>query len=271
MRWLRRLLLVMLLILAGALLLAARFVQSQNQAMRSTGPPVKTYSPEQDALAATVQIILVAPRVDTRQQPMYVSRNGERFFQLVYDEGLGTAVRAGHRNLIITHDHWCELTTRLLYVEIRDCNGVTLAYLQPAVFRNSIVYRDGGTMAFLAPETVPVQRSLGEAHTLQPGDPALIVAHADAGGALRVFPAQITTSESAENPASFRVRMEGGGMLTHGDSGAGVWHAGALVGNLWAVVDEQVLPANPETRYCTPRPTAVGVVAGLPEMRRLRP
>jgi hypothetical protein len=190
-------------------------------------------------------------------------RDGRPHFQLIYDEGLGTAVQAGDRSVIITHNHWCELTSRLLFVEIRTHDGALLSILEANVFKRSIIYRDGGTMAFLAPETVVTNVILHD-HMMRPGDVVQVVRHSPATGKIRVETAWLDSRTHKSPTASQRLEMSSGQAVGPGDSGAGVWHSGTLTGVLWSVVEETTAG-----KTCTPQPTAVCIAANLPPLDKL--
>ena len=247
------------IILLAVLLLALRSFATGQSRLSSRSERAAA----QTALEATVQISLVAPRVDAAGRPLLISRDGRPHFQLIYDEGLGTAVHAGDRNVIITHDHWCELTPRLLFVEIRTYDGELLSILEANVFKRSIIYRDGGAMAFLAPETVATNVTLHD-HMVIPGDTLQVVRQSPATGKITAETARLDSRSHRVSPTSRRLEMSSGQPLQPGDSGAGVWHDGLLVGALWAVVEETT-----GDRTCTPRPTAVCIVAILPPLDKL--
>lgn len=218
------------------------------------------------ALRSSVQITLVAARTNALGQPDITVTDGRPAFRLVHNEGLGTAVRAGERALIITHAHWCQLNKRLLYVEIRDYQGQTLAYLEPQVFRRSIIYLDSGTLVFLAPETVPTFVRMGDLPTLEGGETVHVVSRPDGGEQLQIVRATITAVHARARPATFRFRRTDGRPLAAGDSGAGVWLGNELQGTVWSVLDEQ----SPGAAPCTPQATAVSIAARLPRLDALR-
>ncbi len=260
------------LILAALLLGVVPFFGYQQKSdFEADETPSGTIFVEEQArhtLESTVEIVLVAPRVDALGQPMSVSREGADYFQLIYDSGLGTAVRAGDRNVIVTHNHWCELTPRLLYVVLRDAYGTSLAFIEPNVFRSSILYRDRGTMVFLAPESVLVKDSAVAPPVVPVGALLQVVCHDPQTGRLQLKNAWAVSSQGQDEPTSFRLSMESTAAIAPGDSGAGIWYNGQLVGNLWSVVEEQVQDWN-EGRFRTPRPTAQCVVAVLPQLEEL--
>lgn len=245
-----------------AVVLTACMVASPSAATRS--PPSELHM----ALQSTVQLSLVTTRADDLGRPIFRVQDGRSHYQLIYDEGLGTAVRAGTRHLIITHDHWCQLNARLLYVQIRDFRGKTLVYLQPDVFRRTIVYRDGGTMAFLAPETIPTLVTLSPLPEPHIGESVQVVTRAGPGAALHLVEARISAVAASGEPRSFRLRAVDDRAFLAGDSGAGIWLGDRLLGNLWAVLDEQPIPKE-GTALCTPRATDVSIAARLPAIDAL--
>jgi hypothetical protein len=80
--------------------------------------------------------------------------------------------------------------------------------------------------------------------------------------------ATIMTDPDEVSPRSVRLQLVGGGTLPCGNSGAGVWHEGRFIGNLWAMVDRQ--PGNLASGSLgTDIPTDSCIVARLPYLAAL--
>lgn len=217
----------------GALTLVCLMAACGVGAKRAAAPGIAAVPLSQQAaiLEATVRITLIAPcgqGADEHPAPCINNRLG-------YDGGLGTAVLVGRRRLIITHDHWSLLTPDLLRVRITAHDGRPLAYLSGFAFHNSIRYRDGATLVFRAPESVPAGAMLAAEHAFEPGDPLLVVRRRRDGGRLEVVRARVSAVDGG-TPAKLHLRLPQGQTVACGSSGGGIWSGDKLVGNLWYAV-----------------------------------
>jgi hypothetical protein len=86
-------------------------------------------STRQQMLAATVQIVLLAPVVDEAGQPVITNNGGDLQMQYQVGEGLGTLVNTGNELVIVTHDHWSLLDAGLAKARFYSADDVLLAEL----------------------------------------------------------------------------------------------------------------------------------------------
>ena len=186
-------------------------------------------------LSATVCITLIAPQLDEVGAPVLMIQDGKLKPKLILNKGLGTAVRDGKRTLIVTHDHWSQLTDHLLQVRINAHDGRPLAIISGFVFRNLIQYRDGGTLIFLAPEGVQSTAALVDGDLLRTDDLLLMVHVRSEDGLLDIVPVQVTEVNLSLRPETVQFHLPFGEKVMQGNSGCGIWLNGDLVANLWFV------------------------------------
>jgi len=112
--------------------------------------------------------------------------------------GLGTLVQMGDQVVVVTHDHWGELLDTAVTAQFYNANGVLLAEISGADFRNLLHYRD------------------------QSGNEMV-----------EVVAANVISVTEREGVPAYLLQTADGTPVLPGDSGGGVWSDGQLVGNLW--------------------------------------
>jgi hypothetical protein len=251
-----------LLLLWAVLILSGAGERSRQVSASQGGSPHTAVDRETTELilAATVRITLIGPRLDESGAPVFVNRGGDLTQELIYDEGLGTAVLQGTRPVVVTHDHWCMLTPRLLQVQIATHDGRLLAILSGFAFRQLIRYRDGGTLIFIAPEGVYAQAGMA-ATALAPADQLLMAHIQPQNGRVEVLPVSVVAVNEGPDPQTVRLRPRAGVDVAHGSSGGGIWSHSCLAGNLWSVVTEVTADGTPSG---DPPPTVESYAALLP-------
>jgi hypothetical protein len=209
------------------------------QAVLPTLASAQAAQPADKALMdATVQISLYAPL-------------GENSREKLYAFGLGTLVRAGGENRIITHDHWGAVLDGVSKAQFASADGRPLLELDGAAFRALIRHRDGGTMVLEAPDMLVMTRpwaprlkpvAVGDGAGVQAGDTVTVAYRLPAAGreSVSTFEALVQSMEIKDGRPAWRLQSAEGERVIPGDSGGGIWKDGELVGNLWACVVETV-------------------------------
>jgi hypothetical protein len=185
---------------------------------------------EQAILGATVQIVLIA-RPDGTQHA-------------AAERGLGTLATNPGGLLLITHDHWGELLDTAMIVQVRDTEDALLLEMSGLEYRNSILYRDGGTMVLRAPaglssagQLAGCAARLGDGKEVHPGDAVRLV-HQLAGQEhhIGVMDAVVESVSGKDQRPVYTLRSLNGQPIIPGDSGGGIWVEGELLGNMWTTV-----------------------------------
>jgi hypothetical protein len=194
-------------------------------------------STRQQMLAATVQIVLLAPVVDEAGQPVITNNGGDLQMQYQVGEGLGTLVNTGNELVIVTHDHWSLLDAGLAKARFYSADDVLLAELSGAEFLGLIRSRDGGTLVLNAPAALLasglVPAALGDSDTAGWGDLVAVVYRQPGTGELSVKQMAVTSVEDYQTRPSYALQSAEGTVVVPGNSGGGVWQDGRLVGNMW--------------------------------------
>ena len=193
----------------------------------------------QQILATTVQITMIVPQLadvnHNEIEPLPIPPDEYRPIaqpeSYVIAEGLGTLVKMNGRTLLITHDHWSQLTADLGDVQFRDAAGVLLAEMDLYQFKRLIVGRDKGTMVLVAPNSlqdlviVPTKVGVTE-------NDGLLLVHRQKGQVV-VSSVQRVETGLKDGVAVWRLQ---GQAVENGDSGGGVWVNGQLVATMWTTV-----------------------------------
>jgi len=153
--------------------------------------------------------------------------------------GLGTLVRIGGEDYIMTHNHWSIAAREMAHVTLRAADGEQLLTLDAAPFRALLRYQGPGIMILAAPTDLEnvTFASLGDDTGLVSGN-VVWLASQGAGGddAIGVSSAHVQKIEALETTTL--LHLDGASTATvAGDSGAGIWHDGKLVGVLWAITE----------------------------------
>jgi len=224
--------------------------------------PVQAYdnhideATKQQILDATVKITLFAPMLDKAGNQKIIEVNGKMQGQITVSEGLGTLVRAGGETLIITHDHWSILTVKLDKVQFHSASNELLLELDWSTFFSLYSYRDGGTLVFVAPDQLSVQMSAvelaGENVSLRKDD-ALLVAYwqPESSQHIGVEPVVVETTEQYKDLPTIKMESVNGKVVSHGNSGGGVFLNGQLVGNMWETIVRRHLVDGEDTGVAT--------------------
>jgi hypothetical protein len=194
-------------------------------------------STRQQMLAATVQIVLLAPVVDEAGQPVITNNGGDLQMQYQVGEGLGTLVNTGNELVIVTHDHWSLLGAGLAKARFYSADNVLLTEVSASEFLGLIRSRDGGTLVLNAPAALLasglVPAALGDSDTAGWGDLVAVVYRQPGTGELSVKQMAVTSVEDYQTRPSYALQSAEGTVVVPGNSGGGVWQDGRLVGNMW--------------------------------------
>jgi hypothetical protein len=193
------------------------------------------------ALASTVQILLMAPILDAQGQPVIITNGTDRQMQYQSGEGLGTLARMNNELVIITHDHWTLLNSQLAKARFYDANNTLLAEVNGADFLAMIRSRDGGTMVLAAPAELLNNRGLtvaqiGSKQTASWGDAVAVVYRNPDTWNLEVRTMVVRETADYHNHPSYILQSSDDTIVVPGNSGGGIWHNGALVGNMWTTM-----------------------------------
>jgi hypothetical protein len=125
-------------------------------------------------------------------------------------------------------------------LELHDAANHKIRSISGFEFKNLIVYQDPGTLVLRAPygltdALTPVD--VDHQPQLRPGD---IVQVAHRGGSNRdnveILDAVLEEITVSGVTPLYKLRFPDGPLLSHGDSGGGIWSGGILVGNTWSIV-----------------------------------
>lgn len=128
------------------------------------------------------------------------------------------------RFLLITHDHWSQLTSDLGNVQFRNAAGTLLAKLDLYRFKQMILSRNGGTMILSAPDAIQHLAAViaDEFWLVHRQEERLVVSAVHRVG-----------TELKNEVAVWRLK---GQTVTGGDSGGEVWINGRLIATTWAAI-----------------------------------
>jgi hypothetical protein len=191
----------------------------------------------QQILRATVQITMIVPQLaksDSQPfEPLPIPPDEYRPIarpdEYVVAEGLGTVVAVKGRSLLITHDHWSQLTADLGEVQFRDATGVLLAKMDLFRFKRLILSRNGGLMVLVAPGALE-DLAVENGRVITKGQ--LLLAHRQ-DGQVAVSPVHMATVGVKDGVVVWRLQ---GQVVVNGDSGGGVWGDGRLLAVMWTAV-----------------------------------
>jgi hypothetical protein len=153
---------------------------------------------------------------------------------------MGTLVQYQGETYLATHNHHGDMLADTNIIQFRDAENHKIRSISGFEFKSLIVYQDPGTLVLHAPDALtdtmtPV--NIDHQPQLQPGD---IVQVAYRGGAQRdrveILDAVIEEITLSGVTPLYKLRFPDGPLLSHGDSGGGVWSGGILVGNTWSIV-----------------------------------
>lgn len=185
---------------------------------------------EQQLLSSTIQMSMVM--VDNNSS----GGGGSAVYAW---RGLGTLVKYGRSQFILTHGHWPIASPQLIAVELRNSSGERLQLFDADAFLNLLHYHDRGTMIVqVSQELVGVKPAiLGNISDVATGATVWLTAY-DPGAisTVRVVRAHVEAVDLKAVPGRLRLRGPHTAGVALGDSGGGVWLDGKLVGNLWSIV-----------------------------------
>jgi hypothetical protein len=161
------------------------------------------------------------------------------------DKGIGTLLSYWDKTLLISHNHWSQLTSMSVpdLVQFHDVDGRFLLEMTGDAFTQLMLFRDGGTLIMRAPPALTAQLPnaavVGHVASLMPGD-IVYVAHRQANqdDTVVVMAAEVLAIEFRNSIPLLSLRSLNGQTIEPGDSGGGVWLDGRFVGNLWLTVRE---------------------------------
>lgn len=211
----------------------------------------------------TVQIeFLTYLSTDFRIQQLaggeYIERN-----KYVVSEGLGTLVTWGDHTVIVTHDHWSQIE-KLEKVRIYDADGGLLWSLPAADFYSLIVYRDGGTMIFNAPVSLPGAIYLPFDRKVQRDEILFLTYRQPETGNLDVVPVMVEDIILYHDCPAFVLRSLNGAAVYTGNSGGGLWLDGQFVGTMWITLVVQKVERKTLSVVISEEPTILSIAAKLP-------
>jgi len=195
----------------------------------------------QKALAATVQILLMAPVLDEQGQLVILDNGSERQMQYQSGEGLGTLVRMNNEFVIVTHDHWTLLNSQLAKARFYNANNELLVEISGVEFLGLIRSRDGGTMILTAPTEllangVLATAEIGDSQAAGWGETVAVVYRNPDTWALDVKVMAVRETAEYQGRASYVLQSAEGTIVVPGNSGGGIWFEGGLVGNMWTTM-----------------------------------
>jgi hypothetical protein len=186
---------------------------------------------------------------------------------------MGTLVQYQGETYLVTHNHYGEMLQDTNILELHDAENHKIRSISGFEFKNLIVYQDPGTLVLRSPAGLtdtmtPV--NVDHQPQLQPGD---IVQVAYRGGAQRdkveILDAVIEEITVSGVTPLYKLRFPDGPLLSHGDSGGGVWSGGILVGNTWSIVMDYTVAKTSGTDEPVGKiQTNLSYAAILPEMFR---
>lgn len=223
---------------------------------------------QQQILAATIRITLIAPLTDDAGNPQYVMVDGQKAIQYTVGEGLGTMTRNGSDVFIVTHDHWTLLTPNLHKVQFHNVAGKLLLEVSGADFQQLIRYRDGGTMALnvvneLMDGLTPV--SAGSSQSAGKNSIVHLAYRQPHSGEISVAAMLVQELSSHQGQPVYRLVSLDGASIVSGNSGGGAFVNGQLVGNMWATTMERKVSRATDTVVGPELQTDRSFAAQLPQ------
>lgn len=201
---------------------------------------------QQQILAATVMISITTPNwqqtaaasgealpIPNDEYRPIARANGE-----VVTAGLGTLVADGDELLLVTHDHWSHFDETLGTVIFQGADGSWLAEMELRAFKQSVRYRDGGTMVLAVPPvlatTVSGKAEAMHTNAFDKGDSVLVAQRA--GNRVVVTAASVVAQREKQGRPVVRLQSAEGRSIVGGDSGGGVWVNGRFAATMWTTV-----------------------------------
>jgi len=221
----------------------------------------------QRILAATVRITLFAPVADEQGNPLITTVDGEQVIQYIAGEGLGTLVRQGSETIIVTHDHWTLLTPNLTKVQFHNTANELLLEVSGEAFRQSIRYRDGGTMILTAADELAARLTavgMGDGRSANRNDVLLLAYRQPQNGAISVAAMAVKQFSAYQNRPVFQMTSLNGESIVPGNSGGGLFRNGRLVGNMWTMTMEREVSRKTGEVISPQAETSLSLVAQLP-------
>lgn len=240
------------------------------QVALASGPSIDEEA-KRAVLKSTVQIRLVSPVVDVAGIPLTSIVDGIQERQVAYADGLGSLVMIAGEHLILTHDHWSQLTIQLLRVEFYDASGNHLTTIEGSSFWESIRFRNGSTMLLDVPPNLQLSYARVDNEPVLPEEDLLLVAYRPVDSpSIEVMVARLEQVGPHNGQTSLFLSHQNGEIVAKGSSGGGVWHGKELVGNLWArIVQREILDGTDDV-LGPAQGTSLSIAAKLPTESFLR-
>jgi hypothetical protein len=208
---------------------------------------------ENDLLRATVAIEILSPYVDGQGQVVTVEENGRQTVLNAVSTGLGTLVDVGSASYLVTHDHYAQLDAAVADVIITGYSGLRLT-IPVQEFRGLIRYRNNSTLILEAPGGLQGQPTVaGNGDEVSPGSVVQIIYRHPETKELSVRNAEVEYQIDYQGIPSLQLNNLSGEEIRKGNSGAGVWYQGRLIGNIHRTI---VAPGDsPDKPEGPPQPT----------------
>lgn len=194
-------------------------------------PRVSDLAMADSILGSTLTIRIIAPHMDENGNRLYLSEDGREVPLNAISSGLGTIVSAGEGTLIVTADHYEQLSASAADVTLTDMDGRVIM-LSLDTFRQLIRYRDKNIMLLAAPPGLPAGVKPGDGDRVPPGSHVQVVHRQPATGELSVVEGVIEHWIDYRGTPSYQLRNLNGELIEPGNSGGGVWFQGQLVGSI---------------------------------------
>ncbi|KAA3664595.1 MAG: hypothetical protein DWQ04_04900 [Chloroflexi bacterium] len=219
-------------------------------------------------LAATVRITLFSYLTDSQGNLQYRMVNGNKITLYIVGEGLGTLTQLEEDAVIVTHDHWTLLTPNLHKVQFHNAANELLLEVSGEAFQDRILYRDGGTMVWRAPNELLLRRTpagVGDGLMVQRNEVVFIALRKPHSDTLSIAAMRVEKQRFYKGQPVYRITGLNGESIVGGDSGGGVWVGGQLVGNIWTTtVEQKISRIEGEVVNSTTTPINSALAAQLP-------
>ena len=179
----------------------------------------------------------------TMQLPK-LSQSLEKSILLGY--GIGSLVEYQGEILLVTHNHWRKVLEDTSLVKFYDSENRLIKTIIGKEWRDLIIHADAGTLVLRPPQElidqlVPV--SLQAVPQLEKGEIVEIVCReSPARETAAIQQAVVEETLIYNDQPVYKLRTLNGEPIQPGDSGGGVWHEGALIGNNWTVTGKSNVP-----------------------------
>jgi hypothetical protein len=138
--------------------------------------------------------------------------------------GLGTLVHMNDQVYVVTHDHWGELLDTAEMAQFFNANGVLLAEISGAFFRNLLHYRDQGTLLLQAPPELAFASGVEvNGRELATGSQVFLARYQPGTEVVEVVAAMVTAVTEREGIPAYLLQTADGTPVIPGDSGSGIW------------------------------------------------